>query len=163
MTSLHHTLIGKRAWPAILGILCAAATISQAFATPSPAFQAPSSITQSPQRYAGSWQWMFKGKPFATMHLVSSGDHFTGYMTNGFFTNDDAGNMTDAGSQPGQSPITRTFFAGDVLHIVVQSDHDKSLSEWTMRLLDNKKAEFNTADPGAPKSIKPWPAERTSD
>lgn len=49
------------------------------------------------------------------------------------------------------------------LHIVLQVDRDKSLSEWTMNLLDSKKAEFNTADPDAPKKLKPWTAERVSE
>ncbi len=163
MTSLHNTLSPKRAWPAMLCLLCAATVAPHAFAMSAPVLQTPVAVVRNLEPYAGAWQWMFKGKPFATMHLLPSGDHFTGYMTDGFFTNDDAGNMTDAGSQPGQSPITRTFFAGDILHIVIQNDHDKSLSEWTMRLLDKKKAEFNTADPGAPKNVKPWPAERASD
>ena len=155
-----HALHLKRT--AAIALLYSAAFIPSIAATAA-SLQSPAAVTPDLQPFAGAWQWMFKGKPFATMHLVLSGDHFTGYMTDGFFANDDAGNMIDAGSQPGQSPITRTFFAGSIMHIVVQNDHDKGLSEWTMRLLDKKKAEFNTADPGAPKSIKPWPAERASD
>ena len=106
---------------------------------------------------------MFQGKPFVTMHLVPTGDHFTGYMTHGFFTSDDAGNMTDAGSHAGQSPITRSFFSGRVLHIVVQDDRDKTLAEWTMKLLDSKRAEFNTVDREAPNNLRPWIAERASE
>ncbi len=71
--------------------------------------------------------------------------------------------MTDAGSHPGRSAIVRTFFAGSTLHIVVQDDQDKSLSEWTMTLKDGKTAEFATADPEAPKNFKPWAAERSKD
>ena len=112
------------------------------------------------QPYAGTWHWMFKGKPFITMQLVPAGDHFTGYMTDGFFKNDAAGNMIDAGSEPGRSPIVRSFFSGKALHIVVEDDHDKSMSEWTMTLVGGEKAEFNTADPGAPKGLKSWTAER---
>ena len=62
---------------------------------------------------------MFNDKPFVTMVLVPVGDHFTGYMTNGYFNTDDSGNMTDAGSHPGTSLIVRSFFAGTVLLIVV--------------------------------------------
>jgi hypothetical protein len=160
MSPTHQTHRLQRNCTVIFCLLCASTLAPcslQASASPP---QSPAIVAQNLQPYTGNWQWMFKGKPFATMHLVPSGDHFTGYMTNGFFTNDDDGNMTDAGSQPGQSPITRTFFSGKVLHIVVQDDHDKSLSEWTMTLLENKRAEFNIADPDAPKNIKPWLAQR---
>jgi TonB family protein len=113
--------------------------------------------------FAGTWQWMFKDKPFVTMVLVPSGDHFTGYMTNGYFRNDDAGNMTDAGSQPGTSPVVRSFFAGSVLHVVVQDANDKGVEEWTMTLVGPDKAQFNSADPDRPKEMKPWIALRVPD
>lgn len=114
------------------------------------------------QPYAGTWHWMFKGKPFVTMQLVPAGDHFTGYMTNGSFANDNDGNMIDAKGLPGRSPVVRSFFSGRVLHIVVEDGHDKSMSEWTMTLVSPGSAEFNTADPEAPKRLKSWSAERVS-
>jgi hypothetical protein len=89
-------------------------------------------------------------------------DHFTGYMTNGYFNTDDSGNMTDAGSHPGTSLIVRSFFAGTVLHIVVQYSEDKSLSEWTMTLIGPDKAQFDSADPTRPANMKPWMARRVS-
>lgn len=110
--------------------------------------------------FAGSWQWMFKDKPFVTMVLVPSGDHFAGYMTNGYFRNDDDGNMTEAGPYPGRSPVVRSFFVGSVLHIVVQ-DADKSLEEWTMTLTEPGRAQFDSAAPDRPKNLKPWIAERS--
>jgi TonB family protein len=106
---------------------------------------------------------MFKGKPFVTMVLVPEGDHFSGYMTNGFFKNDADGTMTDAGSEPGTTPITRTFFSGKVLHIIVTDPRDKSVSSWTMTLTGADKAEFFTDETDRPKNLKPWPAERVSE
>jgi len=132
-------------------------------ATASLSYQPAALVAADLQPYAGTWHWMFKGKPFVTMQLVVDKDHFTGYMTNGFFSYDGDGNMTDAGSHPGRSAIVRSFFAGSTLHIVVQDDHDKSLSEWAMTLTGAKTAEFTTADPESPKNFKPWAAERTND
>lgn len=124
--------------------------------------QASGGASEKLTSFAGSWQWMFKDKPFVTMVLVPTGDHFAGYMTNGYFNTDDSGNMTDAGSHPGTSPIVRSFFAGTVLHIVVQYSEDKSLSEWTMTLIAPDKAQFDTADPERPANMKPWMARRVS-
>ena len=126
-------------------------------------YQPAALVASDLQPYSGTWHWMFKGKPFVTMHLVTEQDHFTGYMTNGFFSYDGDGNMTDAGSHTGRSAVVRTFFAGSTLHIVVQNDQDKSLTEWTMKVTGPKSAEFATADPKAPKNFKPWTAERSAD
>ena len=115
------------------------------------------------QPYSGAWHWMFEGKSFVTIQLVPAGDHFTGYLTNGGFDNDKTGNMIAAKSLPGKSPIIRSFFSGSVLHIIVEDGRDKSTSEWTMTLIDSKKAEFNTADPEAPKNLKPWIALRSTE
>ncbi len=115
------------------------------------------------QPYSGAWHWIFEGKSFVTMQLVPAGDHFTGYLTNGSFSNDKAGNMIAAKSLPGRSPIIRSFFSGGILHIIVEDGRDKSTSEWIMTLIDSKKAEFNTADPEAPKNLKPWIALRSAE
>lgn len=138
----------------LFGSACLAATAFN--------FQPAAVVSDELKPYAGAWLWMFKGKPFVTMTLVPDGDHFAGSMTNGYFHNDADGNMSDAGSHPGTSAITRTFFAGKVLHIVVSDDKDGSLSEWTMTLLSPGEAQFSVADEGAPKSLKPWLAERAS-
>jgi TonB family protein len=126
-------------------------------------FQPAAVVSEELKPFAGTWHWMFKGKPFITMVLVPEGDHFSGYMTNGFFSNDADGTMTDAGSEPGITPITRTFFTGKVLHIIVTDPRDKSVSSWTMTLTGSDKAEFFTDETDRPKNLKPWPAERVSD
>jgi TonB family protein len=126
-------------------------------------FQPAAVMSEELRPFAGTWHWMFKGKPFVTMVLVPEGDHFSGYMTNGFFKNDGDGTMTDAGSEPGTTPITRTFFSGKVLHIIVTDPRDNSVSSWTMTLNGPDKAEFFTDETDRPKNLKPWPAERVSD
>jgi TonB family protein len=119
-------------------------------------FQPAAIVSEELRPFAGTWHWMFKGKPFLTMVLVPKGNHFSGYTTNAFLRNDADGTM-DAAPEPGISPIARTFFVGKVLHIVVQSD------EWTMTLAGPNKAEFLIAEPDRPKNLKSWIAERVSE
>ena len=119
-------------------------------------FQPAAIVSEELKPFAGTWHWVFKGKPFLTMVLVPEGDHFSGYMTNAFLKNDVDGTM-DAAPEPGISPIARTFFVGKVLHIMVQSD------EWTMTLAGPNKAEFLIAEPDRPKNLKSWIAERVSE
>ncbi len=152
---------GRRAAAVVVALCCvffgSCCVIASAFH-----FQPSVIAAEELKPFAGSWQWMFKDKPFVTMVLVPTGDHFTGYMTNGYFRNDDDGNMTEAGAYPGKSQVVRSFFAGSVLHIVVQGA-DKNLDEWTMTLMGPDKAQFDSADPERPKNMKPWMAVRVSD
>lgn len=163
MSLLDSTPRSARRWTAAVVMLSASIFAPCCIAAGGLSYQPALLVVSDLRPYAGTWHWMFKGKPFVTMQLVVEKNHITGYMTNGFFNYDADGNMTDAGSHPGRSAIVRTFFSGSTLHIVVQDDQDKSLSEWTMTLTGANKAEFNTADPGAPKNFKPWSAERSKD
>jgi beta-lactamase regulating signal transducer with metallopeptidase domain len=162
MSLLDPTPRSPRMWTAVMSLLSFTIFVPCCLATAGVSFQPAALIAADLQPYAGTWHWMFRGKPFVTIELVAAGDHFTGYMTNGFFDFDADGNLADAGSHPGHSVIVRTFFSGKTLHIVVQDDQDKSLGEWTMNLIDSKTAEFNVADPNAPKNFRPLTAERAS-
>lgn len=162
MTLLETSPRRARKWSLVLAIASLGSLAPCCVVAATPSFHPAALSAADLQPYAGTWHWMFNRKPFVTMQLVPAGDHFTGYMTNGYFDNDDAGNMIDAGSHPGRSAIVRTFFSGKTLHIVVQDDQDKSLSEWTMILVGPDKAEFNTASPDAPRNLKSWTAERVS-
>lgn len=152
-----------RKWNATMVLLAVSIIAPCCIAAVGLPYQPAALVASDLQPYAGTWRWMFKGKPFVTMELLVDKDHLTGYMTNGFFSFDGDGNMIDAGSHPGRSAIVRTFFSGSTLHIVVQDDQDKSLSEWTMILTGPKTAEFTTADPEAPKNFKPWTAQRSNE
>ena len=163
MSLLNRTPRLSRNATAIAVVFCSVIFGSCCLAASAFNFQPAAIVSSELQPFAGTWNWMFKGKPFIAMTLVPAGDHFTGSMTNGFFTDDASGNMTDAGSEPGTSLVLRSFFAGKVLHIIVQDDRDKSLSEWTMTLLGPDKAQFDTADPSRPKNLKPWIAERAAE
>jgi|SRR5579871_4332901 len=147
--------LGRRATAAAV-IGCALIFGASCLAASAFNFQPAAIVSEELKPFAGTWHWMFKGKPFITMVLVPEGDHFSGYMTNAFLINDADGTM-DAAPEPGISPIARTFFAGKVLHIVVHSD------EWTMTLAGPDKAEFLVADPNRPKNLKSWTAERVSE
>jgi TonB family protein len=158
MTLLDHTPRLDRRSAAITAVFCAIILTTCCVAASAFTFQPAAIVSKELQPYAGSWNWMFQGKPF-----ITTGDHFTGYMTNGFFKQDGNGTMTDAGGEPGTSNVSRTYFAGKVLHIVIEDPRDKSNSEWIMTLITPDKAEFNSADPDRPKNMKPWTALRASD
>jgi TonB family protein len=163
MTLLDHTPRLNRRSATITAVFCAVILTTCCIAASAFTFQPAAIVSKELQPYAGSWNWMFKGKPFITMRLIPEGDHFTGYMTNGFFEQDGDGTMINAGGEPGTSNVSRTYFVGKVLHIVIEDPRDKSNSEWTMTLLTPDKAEFNGADPDRPRNIKPWIALRASD
>jgi TonB family protein len=163
MTLLDHTPRLNRPSAAITAAFCAIILTTCCVAASAFTFQPAAIVSKELQPYAGSWNWMFKGKPFITMRLIPAGDHFTGYMTNGFFWNDGTGAMADAGGEPGTSNVSRTYFVGKVLHIVIEDPRDKSNSEWIMTLVTPDKAEFNSADPARPKNMQPWSALRASD
>jgi TonB family protein len=163
MTLLDHTPRLNRRSAAAIAIVCGLILTCCCVAASAFTFQPAAIISKELQPYAGTWNWMFKGKPFIAMHLVPAGDHFTGYMTNGFFNYDGTGTMSDAGGEPGTSNVSRTYFVGKVLHIVIEDPRDKSNSEWTMTLITPDKAEFSGANPDHPKNLKPWIALRASD
>ena len=163
MTLLDHTPRPNRRSAAAIAIVCGLILTTCCVAASAFTFQPAAIVSKELQPYAGTWNWMFKGKPFIAMHLVPAGDHFTGYMTNGFFNYDSTGTMSDAGGEPGTSNVTRTYFVGKVLHIVIEDPRDKSNSEWTMTLITPDKAEFSGANPDHPKNLKPWIALRASD
>lgn len=153
--------LGRRATAAAV-IGCALIFGSSCLAASAFNFQPAAIVSEELKPFAGTWHWMFKDKPFIKMVLVPEGDHFSGYMTNGFLINDADGTM-DAAPEPGISPIARTFFAGNVLHIVVGDPRNKHSDEWTMTLAGPNKAEFLIAEPNLPRNRKSWIAERVSE
>ena len=163
MTLLDHTPRLNRRSAAAVTVVCTIILTTCCIAASAFTFQPAAIVSKELQPYAGSWNWIFKGRPFITMHLVPAGDHFTGYMTNGFFNYDSTGTMSDAGGEPGTSNVSRTYFVGKVLHIVIEDPRDKSNSEWTMTLITPDKAEFSGVNPDHPKNLKPWIALRASD
>jgi hypothetical protein len=119
----------------------------------------PSQLTP----YVGTWHWMFDGKPFVTFVFTPKGDQLSGYMTNCDITLDENGNLKSADARPGTSRITRTFFIGSALHVLVQDDGDE-IDEYEVTQVGPSELKFfpvsGTDD--IPHNIKPWTATRAS-
>lgn len=113
------------------------------------------------QHFAGEWSWKFHDNTFVTMTLTFEGDHLAGSMTNGYIRGNAEGEITDAGSEPGTSPVVRAFLTGKVLHVVVKDEKDGSLAEWAMTLRPGADAaDVAPADAEGAKMLKPWTALR---
>jgi hypothetical protein len=124
----------------IASILAAAFSLAAHAASPASAYTA--------KDFAGTWHWMFQGKPFATMVISLKGDQFSGSITNGTISMDQDGKITSAESVDGTSPIVRGSLQNGVLHVVVKHGDDES--EWTMTLTSPETGELKTASEAAP-------------
>jgi hypothetical protein len=111
-----------------------------------------------PGDFAGTWNWMFEGKSFATMTLVQKGDQFSGSVTNGSINVDGDGKITSATVAPGASEIVKAMRDGDTLHIVTK-DGDDTTDLW-VTLKSAQVAEVSFAAPGANAPIPPIRAEK---
>jgi hypothetical protein len=97
--------------------------------------------------YAGTWDWMFHEKPFATMVLKQKGDGFTGAITNCTLDMDSDGHITGATAGEGYTPIVSTSFTQGGLHIVEKEGDDET--EWDMTLQSATKAQMRMAGENA--------------
>jgi hypothetical protein len=108
--------------------------------------------------FAGTWNWMFEGKRFATMTLVLKGGQFTGSLTNESINVDGDGKISGATAAPGTSEIVKATREGDVLHVVTK-DGDDTTDLW-VTLKSAQVAEVSFAAPGATAPIPPIRAEK---
>ena len=138
----------------ILFVLLAAAAFPPATAALA---QQPAPAAVSAKDFAGTWHWMFQGKPFVTMILQPHGDGFTGSITNANLHADDQGKITDASAGAGSAPIVKSSIENGVLHIVSKDGDDEN--EWAVTLTSATTAEIRIAGNEAPK-IEPIRAEK---
>ena len=117
--------------------------------------QASSQPSNTAEKFAGTWDWMFDGKSFATMILVRSGSGFTGSVTESRIALKDDGSLlrADPSEDSTPKPITKATLEGSALHITVADGF-----EFMVSLKDNNHAEIRPV--GAPPNMKPIPAER---
>jgi len=108
--------------------------------------------------FAGTWNWMFEGKVFATMILERKGDQFTGSITNGTIELDSEGKIASATPAPGSAEIVKTSLEGETLH-VVSKDGDET-TEWLVTLKSPQEAEVRVTGPGVPANFPPIHAEK---
>jgi hypothetical protein len=120
--------------------------------------QEASASTNTAQKFAGTWNWMFQGKSFATMILVQNSSGITGSVTESKIALDDDGELSqaDPSDNSAPSPITKTKLEGNALRITVgDGDHP---FEFLVTLKDATHAEIHPI--GAPPNMKPIQAER---
>lgn len=102
------------------------------------------------QRFAGTWNWMFQGTPFATMTLVRSGSGLTGTVTESRIALNDDGTLKKADVSDDKEPkqITKAELDGAVLQVTVADGF-----KFTVSLKDATHGEIVPA--GAPPKMKP--------
>lgn len=106
--------------------------------------------SQAAQRFAGTWNWMFQGKSFATMTLTRSGSDLGGTVTESRIALNDDGTLKKADPSDDKTPkqITKAELDGAVLRVTVMDGF-----EFTVSLKDTTHAEILPG--GAPPNMKP--------
>ena len=120
--------------------------------------QAGSASSNTAETFAGTWQWMFNGKSFATMILVQNGSGITGSVTGSKIALDDDGGLSraDPSENSTPSPITEAKLEGSALHVTVMDGNESF--KFIVTLKDETHAEIHPE--GAPPKMKPIPAEK---
>jgi hypothetical protein len=111
--------------------------------------------SEDAQRFAGTWNWMFQGKRFATMTLTRSGPGLTGTVTESRIALNDDGTLKKADPSDDKKPkqITKAELDGAVLRVTVADGF-----EFTVSLRDTTHGEILPG--GAPPNMKPIPLVR---
>lgn len=120
---------------------------------------AQQAATATVNSFAGTWHWMFQGKPFATMVLEVKGGAVTGSITNASIHTDPDGKITEAQAGSGSIAIIRSSMEDGVLHIVSKDGGDEI--EWAVKLTSPTTAEIILPGADAPK-MEPIRAEKAS-
>ena len=117
--------------------------------------QASAEPSNTARKFAGTWNWMFDGRSFATMILVRRGSGFTGSVTPSQIALNDDGELShaDPAEDSTPKPITKASLEGSALHITVSDGF-----EFSVTLKDDTHAEIRPV--GAPPKMKPIPAEK---
>jgi hypothetical protein len=125
--------------------------------------QAPAANSAAPaavkaKDFAGTWNWMFQDKRFATMTLEQQGDQVTGTMTNGHIDLDELGKITNASSVTGSTPIVKTTMEDGRLILLAKDGEDET--EFAMTLTSPSTAELRFHGDGAPARAQPIRLEK---
>lgn len=110
------------------------------------------------KEYAGTWNWMFEDRRFATMTLNQDGDQLSGSMTNGHIDLDERGRITGATSAKGTTRIVKTTFEDDKLILLARDGDDET--EFAMTLTSPSTAELRFHGDGAPGNAQPIRLEK---
>ncbi len=98
--------------------------------------------------FAGTWNWMFKDRRFATLVLNVKDNQLAGTVTHEWMNMDEQGRITGAEPRPGSSPISKTFIKNGTLSILEKIDGEDM--EWAMTLTSPTSAELRIVGQGAP-------------
>lgn len=107
----------------------------------------------APKDFAGTWNWMFEDRRFATMTLKQDGEQLTGTMTNGHIDLDDRGRITNATAAKGDTPIVKATMADGTLILLAKDGDDET--EFAMTLTSSSTAELRFHGDGAPGNAQP--------
>src|SRR5664279_2963888 len=73
------------------------------------------------KQFVGTWQANFNGHPFLTLIFAVSDNKFTGSASHADIDVNEAGELTKAEPQDGESPITEAQVKGDALRFATKS------------------------------------------
>ena len=127
MTTLRRCVV-------VCGVVFAAAILTagiQAGHVPASA-QAAASDHVAVKDFAGTWNWMFEDRRFATMTLSEDGDQLTGSMTNVHIDLDERGRITSVAALKGATPIVKTSVENGKLILLAKDRDDQTEFEVTL-------------------------------
>jgi hypothetical protein len=108
--------------------------------------------------FAGTWNWMFEDRRFATMTLKQDGNDLTGSMTNGHIDLDERGRISGAKAEKGTTPIVKSILEDGNLILLARDGDDET--EFAMTLTSPSTAELRFHGNGAPGNAQPIRLER---
>lgn len=138
---------------ATLGLVLA---IGVTFSTSAAFASVMSRVTgQDTQRFAGTWNWIFHGKSFATMRLVATGTGLKGTVTESRIALNDDGTLKKADPSDDTAPkqIVKAQQDGEMLRVTVEDGF-----EFVVSLKDTTHGEILPG--GAPPNMKPIPLQK---
>ena len=154
MALLKNNLVVWRVALAGFLLLCGVqASIAQAPAANS---AAPAAINA--KDFAGTWNWMYKDKRFATMTLDLKDGKLAGKVTNEWMNLDEQGRITGAEARPGSSVIAQASMNKGTLSIVEKTAEEEL--KWSMTLTSPTTAELRIRGEGAPANAEPIRLEK---
>ena len=108
--------------------------------------------------FAGTWNWMFEDRRFATMTLNQDGDQLTGSMTNGHIDFDERGKISGATAAKGNTPIVKSTMHDGKLILLARNGEEET--EFAMTLTSPSTAELRFDGDGAPQNAQPIRLEK---
>ena len=127
-------------------------------ATPAMGLQPPASA----DRFAGTWQATFQGKPFLTLQLQAQEGKLAGMVGRSTFQLDSSGELTSAEAKDGSDRIVGAKILDDrTARITALDDDSQDTTQFEIKLNGAGEAEIQVlnAPPGTP-APKPWKLEK---